>query len=126
MFYSSSSHFLYKPEITKMNYFRIPEYKDESRNFITKAYIVDIHSPDLIKMLYKQAECCNVSVSEHLDFLINHGGKVQTDAENIILFDRYQQLEFHISHDRDYGVEARNCTCREKEKAEEYHIQSRR
>ena len=59
-------------------------------------------------MLYKQAECCNIPVPEHLDFLIKHGGKVPTDAENIILCDRYPQLELRISHGRDYGVEARN------------------
>lgn len=86
----------------------LPEYNDESKDFITQAYIIDIHSPDLLRILYKQAECCNVPVPEHLDFLIKHGGKAPTDTENIILYDRYPQLELRISHCRDYGVEARN------------------
>ena len=86
----------------------LPECKDKSKDFISQAYIIDIHSPDLIKILYKQAERCNVPIPEHLDFLIKHGVKIPTDAENIILYDCYPQLELHISHDKDYGVEARN------------------
>lgn len=86
----------------------LPEYKGESKDFISQAYIIDIHSPDLIKMLYKQAERCNVPIPEHLFFLMKQGGKIPAAAGNIILYDRYPQLELRISHDKDYGVEARN------------------
>ena len=85
-----------------------PECKDKSKDFISKAYIIDIHSSDLIKMLYKQAERCNIPIPEHLDFLMKHGAEVPTDAENIILHDCYPQLELHISHDKDYGTEERS------------------
>ena len=93
-------------------YMRLPSWEGlpecKNKDFISKAYIIDIHSPDLIKMLYKQAERCNVHIPEHLDFLIKHGAKIPTDAENIVLYDHYPQLELHISHDKDYGTEERS------------------
>lgn len=97
----------------------LPECKD--KDCISKAYIIDIHSPDLIKILYKQAERCNVPIPEHLDFLIKHGAEIPTDAENIILYDCYPQLEIHISHDRDYGTEERSWRIHDAAVNHKYH-----
>lgn len=86
----------------------LPEYKAKFSELSTDAFVLDFRSPDLMNIIFEQAQRCNVPVPEHLEFLMKH-----CDMDELYYFGKIvlqvhdPHLALHISHDSDYGVKKR-------------------
>lgn len=86
----------------------LPEYKAKFSELSTDAFVLDLRSPDLMSILFEQAQRCNVPAPEHLEFLMKH-----CDMDELYYFGKIvlqvhdPHLALHISHDSDYGVKKR-------------------
>ena len=86
----------------------LPEYKAKFSELSTDAFVLDFRSPDLMNIIFEQAQRCNVPAPMHLDFLMKH-----CDMDELYYFGKIvlqvhdPHLALHISHDSDYSVKKR-------------------